>query len=237
MFTKQELQVLGQTLAQRREWLSKNLHKPEHANNKTQNEKTLQIIESALAKLTTQLRSSSTTHEATDANEGDTEGSREQIAHYISNKTTSPIRQAAVNRRQQLSPHHIKVLLVDDDNFICEILCAFLRAVGISQIDTANDGMKGISMMYEANPVYDLVLCDWNMPIKSGIDVHNAMRAAERYMGTVFMLVTAVTEAKLIREAIDEGVDDYVVKPIEQDKLIKKITRHFPQVKAPAPQE
>lgn len=231
MFTKQELQVLAQTLVQRREWLTKNLDKPEHANNKVQNEKTLQIIERALTKLSAQLRSASTTSEATESTEGEAEGSREQIAHYISNRSTSPIRQAAINRRQQLSPHHIRVLLVDDDHFICEILCAFLRVVGITQIDTANDGMKGISMMYEANPVYDLVLCDWNMPKKSGIDVHNAMRAAERYMGTVFMLVTAVTEAKLIREAIGEGVDDYVVKPIEQDKLIKKISRLFPQVK------
>ena len=83
-------------------------------------------------------------------------------------------------------------------------------------------------MMYDANPVYDLVLCDWNMPTKSGIDVHNAMRAAERYLGTVFMLVTAVSDAKQIRSAIEEGVDDYVVKPIEQEKLIKKISRFFP---------
>jgi two-component system chemotaxis response regulator CheY len=47
------------------------------------------------------------------------------------------------------------------------------------------------------------------------------------------MLVTAVTEAKQIRAAIEDGVDDYVVKPLEQDKLIKKIARFFPQVKLP----
>jgi len=224
MFTKQELQIVGQTLVQRREWLTKNINKPEYANNKAQHEKTLQIIESALAKLSAQMRD---TNEATD-----NDASREQVTHYISNKATSPLRQAAQSRRQQLAPEQIRVLLVDDDNFICEVLSAFLRAVGITQVDIANDGMKGISMMYEANPVYDLVLCDWNMPKKSGIDVHNAMRAAERYIGTVFMLVTAVTEAKLIREAIEEGVDDYVVKPIEQEKLIKKIARMFPLVKS-----
>jgi two-component system chemotaxis response regulator CheY len=56
------------------------------------------------------------------------------------------------------------------------------------------------------------------------------MRAAERYIDTCFMLVTAVTEAKQIRAAIEEGVDDYVVKPIEEQKIIKKIQRYFPQI-------
>lgn len=228
MFNKQELQVLGQTLMQRREWLTKNLDKPELVNTRAQNEKTLQIIDSALAKLNVHLRTASEGNEATNDDDSPT---CEQITHYISNKTTSPIRQAALNRRQQLPLDKIRVLLIDDDTFICDILSAFLRDAGIIKIDTANDGMKGISMMYDANPIYDLVLCDWNMPKKSGIDVHNAMRAAERYQGAVFMLVTAVTEAKLIREAIEEGVDDYVVKPIEQDKLIKKIARLFPQIK------
>lgn len=220
MFNKQELQVIGQTLLQRRDWLTKNIHKPELANTKAQNERTLQTIESSLAKISTHLRDTA----------GD-ESSREQVNHYISHPTIPPIRQAAFGRRQELPPGQIRVLLVDDDQLICELIGAYLRATGIYLIDVANDGLKGISMMYEANPVYDLVICDWHMPTKNGLDVHNAMRAAERYLGTVFILATGVTEAKQIRAAIDEGVDDYIVKPIEHDKLIKKITRFFPQVK------
>lgn len=223
MFNKQELQVIGQTLTQRRDWLAKNIHKPELANAKSQNERTLQFIESALAKITVQLRDTSSSN-------GD-EAPREQVNHYISQPTISPIRQAAFGRRQELTPGQIRVLLVDDDPLICELINTYLIAAGIHQIEIANDGLKGIGMMYEANPIYDLVICDWHMPTKTGLDVHNAMRAAERYLGTVFMLATAVTEAKQIRAAIEEGVDDYIVKPIEQDKLIKKITRFFPQVK------
>jgi len=224
MFNKQELQVIGQTLIQRRDWLTKNIHKPELANAKTQNERTLQIIESALVKITTQLRDTATSTSD--------DSPREQVNHYISQPTISPIRQAAFGRRQELTPAQIRVLLVDDDELICELISAYLQAAGMYQIDIANDGLKGIGMMYEANPVYDLVICDWHMPTKTGLDVHNAMRAAERYLGTVFMLATGVTEAKQIRAAIDEGVDEYIVKPIEQDKLIKKIARFFPQVKS-----
>jgi two-component system chemotaxis response regulator CheY len=226
MFSKHELQVIGQTLIQRREWLAKNMHKPELANAKTQNERTLQIIESAVSKITNSFRApgDATPNEAT----------RDGVNHYISQPIASSSRQIALERRQTVAAKDIRVLVVDDDQLICELLTAYLHSLGITQIDTANDGMKGINMMFNANPIYDLVLCDWNMPAKSGIDVHNAMRAAERYHHAIFMLVTAVTEANHIRSAIQEGVDDYVVKPIEQDKLAKKIGRFFLQVNRPA---
>lgn len=224
MFSKRELQVIGQTLIQRREWLAKNMHKPEMANAKTQNERTLQIIESALLKITHSLRPQTET--------APTDVARDGVTHYVSQPAISPSRQAALDRRLNVAPADIRVLVVDDDQLICDLLTAYLAEIGITQIDTANDGMKGINMMFNANPIYDLVLCDWNMPAKSGIDVHNAMRAAERYHHAIFMLVTAVTEASQIRSAIQEGVDDYVVKPIEQDRLVKKIGRFFQQIKS-----
>lgn len=217
MFTRQELQVIGQTLAQKRDWITKNISSAE-GSARIQMEQNLHTIESVMQKVGAQLRPAPATNEKTTVN------------HYISEKSISPIRQAALARRQELPPGQIRVLLVDDDQLIYELVAAYLHESGIHLIDFASDGMRGISMMYEANPIYDLVLCDWNMPGKSGIEVHSAMRAAERYMATVFMLVTAVSEAKQIRSAIEDGVDDYVVKPIEQDKLIKKIARFFPQV-------
>ena len=214
MFTKAELHVIGQTLTQRKEWLKKNPDRPE----REQNDKLLVVIESALQKITQQIQVPSPP-------------AKDIINHYISEKSVSPIRQAAFGRREELVAAKIRVLLVDDDELIGELVTAYLNAAGITLIDVANDGQRGINMLYEASPIYDLVLCDWNMPSKSGIEVHNAMRAAERYLGTVFMLVTAVTESKLIRTAIEDGVDDYIVKPIENDKLIKKIARFFPQLK------
>ena len=216
MFTKQELEIISQTLAQKRSWIAKQIDSAD-ASTKPELEQSLQSIDTVLQKITLQLNA--------------VKGDKNTVNHYISEKTISPIRQAAFGRRQKLSPAQIRVLLVDDDQLMCELITAYLQTIGITQIDQANDGQRGITMMYDSHPIYDLVLCDWNMPSKSGLDVHSAMRAAERYLGTVFMLVTAVSEAKQIRSAIEDGVDDYVVKPIEQDKLVKKIARFFPQVK------
>lgn len=224
MFSKHELQAISQTLTQRHDWLTKNMHKPELANAKTQNERTLQMIKSALLKITANLdpQSDAATPDAT----------REEVNHHISEPSTSSSRQAALDRRQNLAAEDVRVLVVDDDQLICDLLTTYLHALGITRIDTTSDSMKAINKMFNANRIYDLVLCDWNMPAKSGIDVHNAMRAVERYHHAIFMLVTAVTEANQIRNAIQKGVDDYVVKPIEQDKLAKKIARFFPLIKS-----
>lgn len=212
MFSKPEAQLIAKTLTQRREWLLKNIDNPEHAAAKEQNQKVLELIESSLAKL---LQLFKPTQAPVD---------------IISAASTKPAKIPIAQKRAQMQPAEIRVLVADDDHLISSIMQVLLNSYGIQKIDIADDGLKAISMLYDANPVYDLVLCDWNMPIKSGLDVHNAMRAAERYVDTCFMLVTAVTEAKQIRAAIEEGVDDYVVKPIEEEKIIKKIQRYFPKV-------
>jgi two-component system chemotaxis response regulator CheY len=213
MFSKPEAQLIAKTLTQRRDWLIKNIDNPEHSAAKEQNQKTLELIESSLAKLLQLFKPAQT-----------------PVDIISAPQQTKPSKTPIAQKRAQMQPAEIRVLVVDDDELIASVMQALLNSVGIQKVHIANDGLRAISMLYDATPVYDLVLCDWNMPIKSGLDVNNAMRAAERYMDTCFMLVTAVTEAKQIRAAIEEGVDDYVVKPIEEEKIIKKIQRYFPQV-------
>lgn len=205
MFTKQETQLIAQTLTQRREWLVKTINNPELASNKAQHQQTLELIDSVLAKLLSTYKPAA--------------------ADPTQSSKRTPVNIA--QKRAQMEPGEIKVLVVDDDTLISSMMKVLLESYGVTNVDIAQDGLQAISMLYDANPVYDLVLCDWNMPIKNGLDVHNAMRAAERYMDTCFMLVTAVTEAKQIRAAIEDGVDDYIVKPIEEKKIIKKLARHF----------
>ncbi len=214
MFTKQDLLLIGQTLTQRRNWLAK---QPSEADSSVI--QTLKHLDTLIGRISAELKQSS-------AKAGD------PLNHYISPKATS-IKETAIQRRRNLSAEQIRVLIVDDDQLICELLNVYLRDMGITLIETATDGLMAISLIYDANPVFDLVLCDWNMPVKSGIDVHKAMHAAERYNASVFMLVTAIAEAKQIRAAIESGIDDYVIKPIEQDKLRAKMANYFPKLATP----
>lgn len=210
MFTKPEISVITKTLQQRRDWIAKNIDNPDQKANKEQSQQTLAIIDNAIAKL-----------------------SAITPVEVASTASAKPVKLTGAQRRNQLEPAQIRVLIVDDDEMIASLLQMLLQSTGVRFVDVASDGLKGISMLYDANPIYDLVLCDWHMPIKNGLDVHNAMRAAERYMETCFILVTAVTEAKQIRSAIEEGVDDYIVKPLEEQTTIKKLARHFPKLPVP----
>jgi len=208
MFSKAEQHVIAATLQQRANWLHKNLDNPDLSANRAQNQATLEIIESALAKLGDALKPPPV--------------------------AAKPAKLTGAQKRQLMEPNQIRVLVVDDDEMIASLLQMLMQSIGIKNVDVAPDGLKGISMLYDADPVYDLVLCDWHMPIKTGLDVHNAMRAAERYLDTCFILVTAVTEAKQIRAAIEEGVDDYIVKPLEEQTTVRKLARHFPKLPIPA---
>ncbi len=214
MFTSLELQIIGKTLLSRRDWLNKNINNPDMNAVKMQNQEALELIDSVLVKIGFKPKPAQIADETTS-----TAASSSKIP-----KLTK------AQKRSQLSPEKMKVLVVDDESLITEFLAAMLNSAGILKVDTVNDGLQAINVLYAANPPYDLVLCDWSMPIKTGLDVHNAMRASDRYLDTCFMLVTAVTEAAQIRAAIEVGVDDYIVKPIEEEKIIKKIARHFPNI-------
>lgn len=209
MFSKQELHTVIKTLTHRKEWLIKNLDSADQESNKTRNQETLALIESSLRKLISIEEKGEMPKEP-------------QPSHSI--------KVSAAQRRQQLPAEKIRVLLVDDDNASAEIITLYLQALGIKIIDQANDGLKALSMLFNANPVYDLVICDWNMPFKNGLEVHTAMRTAERYEDVYFILATGITEARKIRAAIEEGVNDYLAKPIEQATLNKKMMRIFPQI-------
>lgn len=208
MFTTPELQVVLKTLTHRRDWLVKSLTTASPNETEHHHQQTLQLLESALRKLK----------------------SFEEPSQYAGKETVLTSKNSY---HHKIMPEKIKVLIVDDDTMITTLLSTYLMALGIQKISVAEDGQRAITMLYDAKPVYDLVLCDWNMPIKNGLDVHNAMRATERYQNTCFMLVTANSEAKQIRSAIEEGVDDYVVKPIDQSILNKKIARLFSQIVLP----
>ncbi|WP_236074875.1 response regulator [Teredinibacter purpureus] len=61
------------------------------------------------------------------------------------------------------------------------------------------------------------------MPELTGLEVHCKAKASNKLQGAHFVMVTAVSESSRIREAIQQGVNDYIVKPIDMDVLEAKI--------------
>lgn len=118
----------------------------------------------------------------------------------------------------------LKILVVDDMTTMRKLVIKACKDMGFTDITEAADGAKAWELCLSANPAFDLVISDWNMPNCTGLDFLKRVRADGRLKGTPFMLLTAESEASQVSEAVKAGVNNYVVKPFTNDGLRQKVT-------------
>jgi two-component system, OmpR family, response regulator MtrA len=110
-----------------------------------------------------------------------------------------------------------RVLVVDDDPALAEMLTIVLRGEGF---DTAvvGDGTRALPAVRELRP--DVVLLDLMLPGMNGIDVCRAIRTES---GVPIVMLTAKSDTVDIVLGLESGADDYVVKPFKPNELIARI--------------
>jgi len=112
----------------------------------------------------------------------------------------------------------MKILVVDDEEQICELLDKFLSQEGY-QVITAATGEEALEKLEEESP--QLVLLDIRMPGMGGIECLRKIKEKDEKIGVI--MTTAVGDTDTIKEAISLGVNDYILKPIDLDYLGKLI--------------
>ncbi|WP_291578825.1 response regulator transcription factor [Clostridium sp. UBA6640] len=110
-----------------------------------------------------------------------------------------------------------KVLVVDDDKNICEVIKMYLESSGYS-IKIANDGKEAQEVFLNFKP--DLVILDVMLPYVDGIDVLKWIRKDSE---TPVIMVTAKGETFDKVLGLELGADDYIVKPFEPKELIARV--------------
>lgn len=123
----------------------------------------------------------------------------------------------------------IKILVVDDFEMMRFQMKRELTNLGFTDIVEAVDGNQAIDELMKqssAHP-YDLVLCDWNMPNSTGLDVLKFCRAIPTYEKVPFVMVTAEAEQEAVVKAISAGANDYIVKPITAENLNARLKTIF----------
>ncbi len=118
----------------------------------------------------------------------------------------------------------MKVLVVDDSGVMRKIIIRSLNSVGVSDIVEAADGQAAIDLF--KSDTFDLILTDWNMPGKSGMDVLTEIRATGSQVPII--MVTTETHKSQVIAAIQAGVTDYLTKPFESDDLRAKLDKYVP---------
>ena len=119
----------------------------------------------------------------------------------------------------------MKVLVVDDFPTMRRIIRNLLRQLGFQNIAEAEDGTHALSLIKE-EPV-DLVVTDWNMPKMSGIELLKAIRQDAEHKSLPVLMVTAEADKSSIIQAIQAGVNNYIVKPFTAEVLKEKIEKIF----------
>ncbi len=113
-----------------------------------------------------------------------------------------------------------KILAVDDENDVLLIIKTALISEGFS-VKTASSGIEALGTAEEFNP--DLVILDMMMPEMTGFDVLKQMREIPVLKTVPVIMLTGVADKEKIREAINAGVNYYMVKPFEFHDLISKV--------------
>lgn len=118
----------------------------------------------------------------------------------------------------------LNVLVVDDAAFIRDLIKKAMRDSYPSfKIHEAVDGRKAQSIL-KSNPI-DLVLCDWEMPEMSGLELITWMRTEARYAKTPFMMITSRGERDHVIKAVTAGVSDYIGKPFTRENFLGKVNK------------
>ncbi len=112
----------------------------------------------------------------------------------------------------------MRILLVDDEAEMADPLSLMLKREGY-QVDVAYDGDRGTAMA-TATP-YDLLILDWMMPGKSGIDICRNLRSVGQT--TPVLLLTAKDTIDDRVAGLDAGADDYIIKPFELRELMARV--------------
>jgi len=117
-----------------------------------------------------------------------------------------------------------KVLAVDDDPAISEVLKALLEPRGLA-ITTLNDPLLFWEALSEVDP--DLLVLDLDMPELNGIDLCRAVRTDQRFGQVPVLFLTGHTDAASVHQIFEAGADDYVSKPIAGPELTARIVNRL----------
>ncbi|AXS83483.1 MULTISPECIES: response regulator [Marinobacter] len=118
----------------------------------------------------------------------------------------------------------LKALVVDDASFVRDLVKRTVRQrFPVFETIDAQNGRRAQSLM--SRTAFDLVLCDWEMPEMSGLELLQWMREQPQYEKVPFIMITSRGDKNHVIEAVKGGVSEYLGKPFSPDGLSRKIIK------------
>lgn len=117
----------------------------------------------------------------------------------------------------------MRILAVDDEPSILELLTQILSVFGYDEVVTAPNGREALEILRDAAKPFECLLFDVQMPQMNGIDLCEEVRNLPDYRFTPIIMVTAMVQKQYIDDAFEVGASDYVTKPFEFDDLKQRL--------------
>jgi two-component system, OmpR family, manganese sensing response regulator len=112
----------------------------------------------------------------------------------------------------------MRILLVDDETELTDPLSRLLKREGYI-VDAAYDGENGSQMA--KNTTYDLLILDWMLPEKTGLEICQELRQQGKATPVLFLTAKDTLDDRV--QGLDAGADDYLVKPFELRELLARV--------------
>jgi two-component system, chemotaxis family, chemotaxis protein CheY len=113
-------------------------------------------------------------------------------------------------------------LVVDDSKVVRMVARKILEELKF-EIQEAADGQEALEVCNLCMP--DAILLDWNMPIKNGIEFLRDLRATDGGQEPIVVFCTTENDMAHIREAMNAGANEYIMKPFDSDIIETKFTQ------------
>ena len=123
---------------------------------------------------------------------------------------------------QKASP--VRVLLVDDDEFIRRIIAQMLRQAGL-EVHSVSTVESARQVLLAVEP--DLVLLDYQLPDGTGLDLLRELKRRPAFQKLPVMMLTGKSDKQVIFDCITHGAADFIVKPVQQSALLAKLKAHL----------
>ncbi len=121
---------------------------------------------------------------------------------------------------KRMTPQDLKalrVLIVEDEPDMRAILFADLAELGVGHIFLADKAATALDFIGDSAAHFDIILCDWNMPSLSGLDLIRAMHGRNIYIPVI--MVTGRADQASVIEATAHGISGYLCKPFTPEQM------------------
>lgn len=123
----------------------------------------------------------------------------------------------------------MRVLIIEDDQRLAQLIHRVLTGERM-HVDIASDGVVGLDMAFSGS--YDVAVIDWMLPERDGLSICRALRKAR--VATALLMLTARGQVEDRVQGLENGADDYLIKPFAFEELVARIHALYRRVSQPS---